>query len=80
MPDIFGRLFDKTTGFIVLIGSVNSQRLGSLILLFFLRTLFLFLLKEIDLAVFIKLFFIISLISNMFNNNTNNNIFTKKDL
>jgi len=80
MPDIFGRLFDKTTGLIVLIRSVNSHRLGSLILLLFLRTLFLFLLKEIDLAVFIKLFFIISLISNMFNNNVNNNSHTKKDL
>ncbi len=80
MPDIFGRLFDNTTGLIVLRGSVNNHRLGSLILLFFLRTLFFFLLKEIDLAVFIKLFFIISLISNMFNNNVNNNSFTKKDL
>ena len=80
IPEFFGRFFDNATGFTVLVESVNNHKLGNFLRLFFLKGLFLFLLKEIDLAVFIKLFLIISLISNMFNNNANNNNPTKKDL
>ena len=53
-----------------------NTRLIKVRILILIKTLFLFVLKEIDLAVFIILFLIISLIYNMFNNNSNNNFLT----